>query len=163
MKSTGPDGGALVQGEFFTDGRKFVFRLAGLPLSGVGDTPDAAFEDLMRIEAETTPLSTRMRALARDQEGERVRGRIIRLAAIALIVFGVVGGALAASAALAPSVIADIGALATSKLVASMQRLTPEREAKLRQAVQHLDGVIGIGQGGGCAAIPPVGKSSSAP
>ena len=93
---------SVIQGDFFTDGGKFIFRLAGTSLSGVGDTPTAAFDDLMRVEAATAPLSTRMRELARDQQGEKVRAEIVRMSMIGLIVFGVVGGALAASVALAP-------------------------------------------------------------
>ncbi len=161
MKSGGSDDAALIRGEFVTDGKKFIFRSAGMSLSGVGDTPSAAFADLMRAEAETAPLSTRMQALARDQEGETVRAGIIRLAAITLILLAVVGGALATSAALAPSVITDLGALATSKLVDSIEHLTPQREAALRQAVQRLGGIIGVsGEETGCratqsATVPP--------
>jgi len=99
---------SIVRGDFFTDGKTFVFRLADTPLSGVGDTPSAAFQDLMRVDAEAASLSARLRDLSRDQQGERVRAEIIRMSMIALIVFGVAGGAVAASAALMPRVLADI-------------------------------------------------------
>ncbi|HTI02924.1 MAG TPA: hypothetical protein VL752_18410 [Acidisoma sp.] len=162
------DGGAgdetLVRGEFFTDGRKFVFRFAGMPLSGIGDTPGAAFDDLMRAEAETAPLSARMRALARDQAGEAVRAQIVRFAAIALILLGIVGGTLAASAVLAPSVITDLGALATAKVIGSMEALTPEREAALRKAVQRLGGIVGVsGKDTGCPSTQAATASPTAP
>jgi hypothetical protein len=155
---------ALVRGEFFTDGKKFVFRLAGMPLSGVGDTASAAFKDLMRAEAETAPLSARLRALARDQAGEAARAQIVRLAAIALILLGIAGGTLAASAALAPSVITDLGALATAKVVDSMETLTPEREAALRKVVRRLGGIMGVsGRDIGCPTTQPATGSPTAP
>ena len=75
---------AVVQGEFFTDGTKFIFRLAGLPYSGVGDSPSAAFEDLMRVERQGAPLTSILRQHARDAEGEATRKLIIRWVSIGL-------------------------------------------------------------------------------
>ncbi len=132
----------VLQGDFFFDGKTYVFRLSGTLLSGIGETPTAAFEDLMRVEAKTAPLSSRMRELARDQQGEKVRAEIIRMAMIGLIVFGVVGGSLAASAALAPKVIADIGSLAAGKVINSIDNMTPEREAALATRLRRINGLV---------------------
>ncbi|MGE0830944.1 MAG: hypothetical protein AB7O04_16545 [Hyphomonadaceae bacterium] len=157
------DGGnelAIVQGDFFTDGKKFVFRLAGTSLSGAGDTPTAAFEDLMRVEAETAPLSTRMRELAREQQGEKVRAEIVRMAMIGLIVFGVVGGALAASVAVAPRVMADIGGMALSRVSHSLDSMSPEREAELAHAFQRIHHLVD-GEEGPAASAPSPGCTNN--
>jgi hypothetical protein len=104
-KTTAAD---IVRGEFLTDGKTFVFRLKDLPLSGVGPTADAAFQDLVRVEAASGELGERLKALAADQAGELVRATVIRWLIIALIAFGVVGGGLVGAFALAPAVAQSI-------------------------------------------------------
>ena len=42
---------AIVKGNFVTDGETFIFCMEGTPLSGVGRTASAAFEDLVRCKA----------------------------------------------------------------------------------------------------------------
>ena len=114
---------AIIQGEFLSDGKTFVFRLAGTPFSGVGKTASAAFDDLMRVEAETAPLSTLIRERARDLEGETVRATIVRMTMIGLIVFAVLGGAIVGTAALVPRVVSDVGGVALTRLAKSVDNI----------------------------------------
>jgi len=145
----------IIQGEFFSDGKTFVFRLAGTPLSGVGATASAAFDDLMRIDAETAPLSTLILERARDLEGETVRATIVRTAMIGLIVFAVLGGAIVATAALVPRVVSDVGSLALTRLVKSVDNMTPEQEAELSRVAARINTLLGReGPASGCAKKP---------
>lgn len=142
---------AIVQGEFFTDGKKFIFRLAGLPYSGVGDSPTAAFEDLMRVEREGAPLTSALRQQARDLEGEATRKLIIRWVSIGLIIFAILAGTLVATAALLPKVIADVGGMAIHHISHSLDTMSPEREAELSRAAHRLHLLLDSGQGPPCA------------
>jgi len=141
---------AIVQGEFFTDGKKFIFRLAGLPYSGVGDSPSAAFEDLMRVEREGAPLTSILRQHARDLEGEATRKLIIRWVSIGLIIFAILAGGLVATAALLPKVVADVGGMAITHISHSLDTMSPEREAELTRAAQRLHKLLDSGQGPSC-------------
>jgi hypothetical protein len=141
---------AIVQGEFFTDGTKFIFRLAHLPYSGVGDSPSAAFEDLMRVEQQSAPLTSILRQHARDLEGEATRKLIIRWVSIGLIVFAILAGGLVATAALLPKVIADVGGMAITHVSHSLDTMSPEREAELSRAAQRLHKLLDLGQGPSC-------------
>jgi hypothetical protein len=85
----------VVCGEFHTDGATFVFRLAGLPISGAGPSPQAAFDDLMAAQARAGDLQDKLRAIARDQQGEEVRATLIRMIMIWLIALTLIGGLLA--------------------------------------------------------------------
>lgn len=142
---------AIVQGEFFTDGKKFIFRLAGLPYSGVGDTPSAAFEDLMRVERQGAPLTTVLRQHARDLEGEATRKQIIRWVSIGLIIFAIVAGGLVATAALLPKVVADVGNMAITHISQSLDTMSPEREAELTRAAHRLHKLLDAEQSPSCA------------
>jgi len=141
---------AVVQGEFFTDGTKFIFRLAGLPYSGVGDSPSAAFEDLMRVERQGAPLTSILRQHARDVEGEATRKLIIRWVSIGLIIFAILAGSLVATAALLPKVVADVGGTALTHLSHSLDTMSPEREAEISRAAQRLHKLLGSEQGPSC-------------
>lgn len=104
------ESGRVIRGEFHTDGETFVFTLAGTPLSGVGATPQAAFDALMRVEAQAGALPERLRDLAREQAGAAERASLIRLVGVLVVGLTIVGGALGGAAALAPRVAADIAA-----------------------------------------------------
>lgn len=106
--SSQADSSRIIRGEFHTDGEMFVFTLAGTPLSGVGATPQAAFDDLMRVQAQAGDLPERLRELAREQAGAAERASLIRVVGAALVGLTIVGGALGGALALAPHVIADI-------------------------------------------------------
>jgi hypothetical protein len=134
---------AMVAGEFFSDGKTFVFRLAGTPLTGIGETPSAAFEDLMRVDAKTAPLSALMRERARDQQGEITRAAIIRMTMIGLIIFAVLGGAIVATAAIAPRVAVDVGGLALTRLVHSLDDMSPQHQAELTRAANRINELFG--------------------
>jgi hypothetical protein len=150
MSDTATSEPAIVQGEFFTDGKKFIFRLAGLPYSGVGDSPSAAFEDLMRVERQGAPLTTVLRQQARDLEGEATRKLIIRWVSIGLIIFAILAGALVATAALLPKVVADVGSMALTHLSHSLDTMSPEREAEIARAARRLHALLDSGQGPQC-------------
>lgn len=107
-ESSQAESGRVVRGEFHTDGETFVFTLKDTPLSGVGTSPQAAFDDLMRVQAQAGALPERLRELAREQAGAAERASIIRLVGAALVGLTIVGGALGGALALAPHVIADI-------------------------------------------------------
>lgn len=143
MNTDARNDAALVQGEFFSDGKTFVFRLAGTPFSGVGDTPSAAFEDLMRVDAQTRPLSVLIRDRARDQQGDAVRATIVRTAMIGLIVLAVLGGAIAATASILPSVVADIGGAALTHLADSVDTMSPKRQAEISRVADRINKLIG--------------------
>ena len=151
MTDTATNESAVVQGEFFTDGTKFIFRLAGLPYSGVGDSPSAAFDDLMRVERQGAPLTSILRQHARDLEGEATRKLIIRWVSIGLIVFAILAGTLVATAALLPKVVADVGGMALTHLSHSLDTMSPEREAEIARAAHRLHVLLDSGQGPQCA------------
>ena len=121
----------VVQGEFFTDGETFVFRLGGTPLSGTGANPQAAFEDLMRARSTAGGLTERLGELAREQAGETVRASVIRWSAAALIAFGVAGGAVAGGLALAPMAVAAIVDSSGERLSAWVEAMPPATQAKI--------------------------------
>lgn len=127
IRPTGP----VVQGEFFTDGESFVFRLAGTPLSGTGPSPQAAYDDLLRVRSASSGLVDRLQALAREQAGEKVRATVIRWSMAALIVFGVVGGALAGGLAMAPAAITAVTDAGGSRLIAWVEDMPPATERKI--------------------------------
>jgi hypothetical protein len=132
---------AVLKGEFWTDGTSFIFKLADTPLSGTGDSPAAAFESLMRSDKGAGGLSSRLRELARDQQGERVRAMVIRMAMIGFITFGIIGGTLVGSAALMPRVIADVTEITTRQLnrwFETMPSSSEERIARLLQRTGEL-------------------------
>ena len=128
---------AVLKGEFWTDGTSFIFKLADTPLSGTGDSPAAAFENLMRSDKGAGGLSSRLRELARDQQGERVRAMVIRMAMIGFIAFGLMGGALVGSAALFPRVIADITDITTTRLNRWVETMPPSTEERIARLLQR--------------------------
>ena len=128
---------AVIKGEFWTDGTSFIFRLADSPLSGTGDSPTAAFDSLMRSDKSVGGLSLRLRELACDQQGERVRAMVIRMAMIGLITFGIMGGTLVGSAALFPRVIADVADIATARLNKWVETMPPKTEESIARLLQR--------------------------
>lgn len=132
--------GAVIRGEFHTDGQTFVFRLADTPFSGVGATPAQAFEDLLRSKASAGDLSRKLRDLAREQRGEQVRAAIVRTSMAALIAFGLVGGALGGAAALAPGVVAGVVETSAYRLGDWLDRMSPETEERLTRISQSVFG-----------------------
>jgi hypothetical protein len=128
----------LIRGDFVTDGTTFVLRLAGTPFSGVGHSAAAAFEDLIRIDREAAPLSDRLRELARDQQGEKVRSTMIRTAMIGLIVFGVIGGALFGAAAMLPRVLADVSETTITQLARWIEDMPADKQERLSRAIARI-------------------------
>jgi hypothetical protein len=128
----------IITGDFFTDGKTFVFRLAGTPLSGTGETPTAAFQDLMRVRTSGSTLSQRLKELARDQQGERVRATVIRATMTGLIVLGVAAGALVTASGMAPRVAGAVAWSVTTGFDKWLDRMTPEQEAKLATLLQRV-------------------------
>lgn len=124
--------GGVIRGAFHTDGKTFVFTLADVPLSGVGATPQAAFDDLMAAQARAGDLPARLEALAREQHGAGDRRTIVRLIGIGLIALTVIGGALGGAVALAPRVVADIARTTLDKVNEWASELTPEERRNLR-------------------------------
>ncbi len=98
----------VIRGEFHTDGERFIFTLADTPVSGIGDTPGSAFDDLMRATEQAGNLPDRLRELAREQAGSAERASLMRLIGAALIGLTIAGGILGGALALAPQVIADV-------------------------------------------------------
>jgi hypothetical protein len=142
QKSSHERGVDVIEGEFSTDGRTFIFRLAGTPLSGVGNTPAAAFDDLMRADASAGGLPQRLRELARDQQGETVRATVIRIVMVCLIVFGVVGGSLVVAAALLPRVVADATVTTADRLSNWIDKMPPSAEERISKVLQRLGGLM---------------------
>lgn len=132
----------VIKGEFYTDGDTFVFRLAGTPLSGTGSTLSAAFEDLLRVESAAGPLSQTLKDLGRDQQGEQVRAAVIRMSMIGLIVFGVIAGTLAATAALLPRVAGDMSQIAASRLETWLVQLPPSSEERIGRFFQRIGSLV---------------------
>jgi hypothetical protein len=128
----------LIKGDFVTDGEMFVFRLAGTPLSGVGASAAAAFEDLVRVRGETALLAERLQELARDQQDEQVRSTVVRMAMIGLIAIGVVGGALFGAAAIFPRVVADTSELTISQISRWVENMPIEKQEKLSRAIERI-------------------------
>jgi hypothetical protein len=108
MTANATDRGRVVRGEFHTDGEKYIFTLAGTPLSGIGNTPGAAFDDLMRVTEQAGDLPDRLRELAREQAGASERASLIRLFGAILAGLTIAGGMLGGAMVLAPQVIADV-------------------------------------------------------
>ncbi|MFN4184204.1 MAG: hypothetical protein ACK4M6_05410 [Hyphomonas sp.] len=102
------ENGRVIHGEFHSDGETFIFTLADTPLSGVGNTPQAAFDDLIRVTEQAGALPERLRDLAREQAGAAERASLIRLVGALLIGLTIAGGALGGAAVLAPRVVADV-------------------------------------------------------
>jgi hypothetical protein len=134
---------SLIKGNFVTDGETFVFRLAGTPISGIGKSATAAFEDLVRVSGDAAPLADRLRELARDQEDEKVRATVIRMAMVGLIVLGVVGGALFGAAAIFPRVVADTSELTIRQLSRWVQDMPIEKQEELSRAIAR---IMALGQ-----------------
>jgi hypothetical protein len=128
----------VVRGDFVTDGETFIFRLEGTPLSGVGRSASAAFDDLIRVQDETQPLTARLKELERDQQDEGVRATIVRMSMVGLIVFGVVGGALFGTAALLPRVIADTSETVMTKTASWLEDMPVEKQQRLSAAIVRL-------------------------
>jgi hypothetical protein len=128
----------LVKGDFVTDGKTFIFRLEGTPLSGVGNSPAAAFEDLVRVRGATGPLADQLRDLTRDQQDEKVRATVIRMALVGLIVFGVVGGGLFGAAAIFPRVVADTSELTVTQISRWVENMPAEKQEKISGAIAKI-------------------------
>jgi hypothetical protein len=128
----------MIDGEFFTDGKTFVFRLTGTPFSGMGSDPSSAFKDLLRVESEGSDFAQRFRALARDQQSEAVRATIVRYSIIGLITLSVVEGSLLAAAAMLPHVAADVSAAVYSGLTSKIVEMPPDKEEKLVRFLQRI-------------------------
>jgi hypothetical protein len=131
----------VLKGEFFTDGSKFVLRLAGAPFAGIGDTPSAAFADLIRAKDSAGGLAQRLTDLARDQQGERVRAAVVRAVMAALIVVGVTAGALVTAAGMAPKVMSRVSASVLDELKRSLEELPPSSERKIADTLRRLQGL----------------------
>lgn len=137
----------IVRGEFCTDGKTFILTLTGTPLSGTGNTPSAAFEDLMRTQASAGALSQRLKELARDQQGERVRATVIRCSLAALIVFGVVAGTLVVTAAMLPRVASDLTEVTTLRLSNWLERMPPSTEKRIASILQRVGSLMRASEG----------------
>jgi hypothetical protein len=138
-----PDEAEVIKGDFFTDGKTFILRLADTPLSGTGATAQEAFENLMSTQQSAGALTGRIKALARDQQGETLRTAIIRMTLAGLIVFGVIGGALVTAASMAPKVAADIATSTAVGLINWLDGLTPAREEKLTILLKRVRTLLG--------------------
>lgn len=132
-----PDVAEIIQAEFVTDGKTFVIRLAGTPFSGLGDSPGAAFDNLMQTKASAGALPQRVSALAREQEGAKVRTTLIRVAAVGIIIFGLFGGLLLGAAAMLPRVAADVTHTTAQRLSHWLENMPPASEDKLRRLIQQ--------------------------
>lgn len=115
----------VIRGEFFTDGKTFIFQLAGTPLSGSGDSPQAAFDDLLRTEAASGSLGDRLKDLARDQAGERTRATVVAWSMAALIAFGVLGAAMVGALALVPMAVAGVAETTGKELAKQAAAASP--------------------------------------
>lgn len=135
----------LIKGDFFTDGRSYVFRLTGTPLSGIGATPSEAFDDLMRVNAACGGLAQKLEELAREQHGETVRAAVVRMTMIGLIAFGVTGGALVGAAALAPRVVGDITEIFTHRLGHWLDTMSPTQREGLARLTQDATEAVAEG------------------
>jgi hypothetical protein len=144
----------VIRGELFTDGTTFIITLAGTPLSGTGASADAAYADLMRASDAAGDLRGRLEAMAREQQGEIVRATVIRWIMIALICFGVVGGALAGAAAIAPSIAVNMTE-AGAKTLSRYAKSKPEAFKTLSSLLGHSSGLP--------ASAAPAAPASSAP
>lgn len=131
--------GGVIRGTFHTDGDSFVFTLADVPLSGVGATPQAAFDDLMAAQSRAGDLPARLQALAREQQGAGDRRTIVRLIGIGMIALTVIGGALGGAVALAPRVVADVASTTLDKVNEWANELTPEERRNLRDIINSPD------------------------
>jgi hypothetical protein len=149
----------VIKGEFCTDGKTFIFSLAGTPLSGTGNTASAAFEDLMRTEASAGALSQRLKELARDQQGEQVRATVIRSSLMALIVFGVIAGTLVVTAAMVPRVATDLTKVTLSRLDDWIERMPPSTEQRITGLLQRAGTLMRASE----ACPPPAGAVSGPP
>jgi hypothetical protein len=148
---------SVIKGEFFTDGKTFILQLADSPLAGVGTTAQEAFQNLIDSRSDAAGLSSRIRALAREQQGERVRAGIVRTVMGGLIAVGIIAGAIIVTAAIAPRVVSEIAVSASMKLI---DRITPEREEKLARALQHLRALV---DGTDKAGAPPQSAQPATP
>lgn len=102
------ESGRVIRGEFHTDGETFIFTLADTPLSGVGATPQAAFDNLLQATSQAGALPGRLRELAREQASAADRASLMRLIGAVLIGLTIAGGMLGGALVLAPHVIADV-------------------------------------------------------
>jgi hypothetical protein len=128
---------SVVRGAFHTDGNTFVFTMADVPLSGVGATPQAAFDDLMAAYARAGALPARLEAMSREQAGAADRRMIVKLIGIGLIALTVIGGALGGAVALAPRVVADVAQTTLEKVNEWAGELTPEERRSLRDILHE--------------------------
>jgi hypothetical protein len=128
---------SVVRGAFHTDGKTFVFTMADVPLSGVGATPQAAFDDLMAAYARAGDLPARLEAMSREQAGAADRRAIIKLIGIGMIALTVIGGALGGAVALAPRVVADVAQTTLEKVNEWASELTPEERRNLRDILNE--------------------------
>jgi hypothetical protein len=147
----------VIKGEFCTDGKTFILTLAGTPLSGTGSTASAAFEDLMRAETSAGALPQRLKELARDQQGERVRATVIRSSLVALTVFGVVAGIMVVTAAMLPRVAVDVAAVTVSRLNAWADNMPPNHQKRISDLLQRFGGLMRASD----ACTAPAGAGST--
>jgi hypothetical protein len=138
------DRGEIIKGEFFTDGATFVFRLNGTPFSGTGDTPGAAFDNLLQTKAAAGALPERLAEFEREQDGERVRAALIRTSGIGIIVLGLFGGLIFGTAAMLPRVVGNVTDMTTQRLSNWIDNMPPATEQRLAGFLQK------IGGGGAC-------------
>jgi hypothetical protein len=131
----------VIRGEFVTDGKTFIFSLAGTPLSGTGASPQEAYAALLGAQGAAGELPQRLAELAREQQGEKVRAGIIQLLMVGLIALGVVGGALVTTATLASRVMGAVTSVVTGELDSWLDHMPPERERKLGVVTRRVDGV----------------------
>jgi len=100
--------GTTVKGQFTTNGRVFIFSLPDVPISGVGDTPNAAYESLTQAIAAAGDLPAALRRISEDQRQEASVQSLARWTAGGLIAIGIIGGTIAAGFAIAPAILTDI-------------------------------------------------------
>jgi hypothetical protein len=125
------DDDGVIRGEFFTDGKTYILRLADTPLSGVGATAKEAFDNLASNQAMAATLPSRIRTLAREQQSESTRVAIIRTIMAGLIAVGIVAGAIITTAAIAPRVMTE---MATS----AIDGLSAEGAEKLAKSLRKI-------------------------
>jgi hypothetical protein len=133
------DGPEVVRGEFFTDGETFILRLADTPLSATGATADEAFAALLSVRSSAGALPARLALLAREQQGEIVRAKIIQMSAVALIVLGVAVGTLISAVAIGPRVASEMVQVMAARADKWLDSMPPERVAKLSVVLRKVD------------------------
>jgi hypothetical protein len=88
-----------------------------------------------------------------------VRAALVRWSLIGLIVFGVLGGALVAGAAIAPRVISDVARTAVARALDGFENMSPEAEQELSELLQRADRLLGDERACTPGSAPGLGES----